>query len=248
MAMITGSVGENGVNRLEDVRIIQSLLNQVLPEKGGPSPLLTVDGVVGPKTISAIRKFQQHHHLPADARIDPNGQTLEKLNQIADDLNGGANDDVDDASSPVDLAKKILQHSNIILATMHVSGAVDNANAHQNIKDTADGLLASLSNYDNAPGGTIQLQSPVLNLMLSLAESYKIAISEIVGGSHSSNSRHYVGVAIDVNQIDDRQVNASHPDLTMFMQRCKELGCTEVLGPSSAGHATHIHAALPRSM
>ncbi len=55
------------------------------PEKGGPAPKLDVDGLVGPKTIGAIQKFQLHHFgfKGADGRVDPDGATLAKLNELA---------------------------------------------------------------------------------------------------------------------------------------------------------------------
>ena len=89
----------------------------------------------------------------------------------------------------------------------------------------------------------MQLQTPVLELILALAEDYVLSISEIAGGGHSASSRHYVGDAIDINLIDSEPVNASHPDVAEFMQRCRDLGCTEVLGPGDPGHNTHVHAA-----
>lgn len=85
-----------------------------------------------------------------------------------------------------------------------------------------------------------------MNEILALAERYQMNISEIAGGSHSANSRHYAGVAVDVNVLNDKQVNSLHPDLVAFQQTCRDLGCTEVLGPGDPGHKTHLHAALPR--
>jgi len=92
----------------------------------------------------------------------------------------------------------------------------------------------------------VQVQTTVLELILALAEDYALSISEIAGGSHSANSRHYAGVAIDINAIDSEPVSASHPDVAEFMQQRRDLGCTEVLGPGDPRHNTHVHAALAR--
>jgi hypothetical protein len=46
------------------VQIVQSLINAVPPAKGGPYPLLGVDGLCGPMTCGAIRRFH------ADGQID----------------------------------------------------------------------------------------------------------------------------------------------------------------------------------
>lgn len=144
------------------------------------------------------------------------------------------------------LAQRILDSAAITLATTHSSGNEDNANTRQNIIDTAAGLPARRSSYDDAPGGTIPLNARMLESLLALAEHFTFAISELVGGRHSPNSRHYVGVAADINVINGRHVSANHPDVNRFTDMCAVLGATEVRGPGDAGHSTHVHAAWPR--
>lgn len=81
---ITASVGRmGGVNRPQDVRTVQELLNKVPAASGGPTPLLAVDGLCGPKTTNAIQRFQVQHFgwSGADGRVDPGGRTLRKLNE-----------------------------------------------------------------------------------------------------------------------------------------------------------------------
>lgn len=81
--VITASVGQGGANRKDDVFNIQYGLNQVPPVDGGPTPLLKMDSLCGPKTIGAIRNFQMKHFgfQGADGRIDPGRQTIAKLNE-----------------------------------------------------------------------------------------------------------------------------------------------------------------------
>ncbi len=82
---IAASVGENGTNRSEDVRTIQEMLNKALPDWGGPSPKLGVDGICGQKTKAAIRRFQQVQlstYFRPDGRVDPGKRTLKRLNHI----------------------------------------------------------------------------------------------------------------------------------------------------------------------
>src|SRR5438046_1861453 len=92
---ISGSVGAGGVNLTEDVRVIQTMLNQVPPGSGGPSPLLDTDGVVGPLTIGAIRRFQQQNVGFNDGRVDVDNVTIRKLNEF---------DSTSTASAPVRFA------------------------------------------------------------------------------------------------------------------------------------------------
>jgi hypothetical protein len=144
------------------------------------------------------------------------------------------------------LADMILNNANITLATVHVSGVKDNANVRQNIQDTANDIVASRSNYQNAPGGTVKLDNRMLAAINKLAQTYSFSISELAGGSHSKHSLHYDGVAFDVNVLNGQRVNASHPDVAKFKRDCRSEGATEVLGPGDAGHATHIHCAWSR--
>ncbi len=79
---ISASVGQGGTNRFIDVETVQSLLNQVPADSGGPSPLLDTDGIVGPLTIAAIKKFQKFHLGFQDGRVDPKNKTIAKLNEF----------------------------------------------------------------------------------------------------------------------------------------------------------------------
>lgn len=150
------------------------------------------------------------------------------------------------AADPASLATAILNSPRIKLATVHSSGHVDQANARQNIADTATGGRARRSHYGTAPGGSVMLSQKMLAGMVALAEQYSFSVSEICGGSHNPTSRHYAGVGLDINAVNDRRISASHPDLAAFKARCRELGATEVLGPGVPNHATHVHAAWPR--
>ena len=79
---ITHSVGSGGANVTADVKYVQALLN-VFREKNGQT-LLKVDGIVGPKTLTAIEEFQRAKTAFHDDRVDPDGPTLKALEkQIA---------------------------------------------------------------------------------------------------------------------------------------------------------------------
>lgn len=81
---ISQSVGEGGINNRQDVGIVQHLLNRV-GKRTGERPL-DVDGVVGPKTLAAIRAFQARYCAQVkviDGRIDPGSETIAMLNRLA---------------------------------------------------------------------------------------------------------------------------------------------------------------------
>jgi hypothetical protein len=77
MYKISNSVGRHGVNRAQDIFIVQSLLNRhIVP----PNRLLKVDSIVGPKTINTIIAFQRRvgFHRP-DGLVSPSGRTFTAL-------------------------------------------------------------------------------------------------------------------------------------------------------------------------
>ena len=81
---ISASVGRGGINSAQDVRFVQTLLNQNA-HRMAPFQRLAVDGQVGPKTIGAIEKFQRDvlRFNNVDGRVDPGYRTIRELNSGA---------------------------------------------------------------------------------------------------------------------------------------------------------------------
>ena len=68
-ATISASVGLGGANRADDVRTVQSLLNDVKIERGGPAPPLAVDGIAGPLTNGAIGSSSASRSCRSPTRV-----------------------------------------------------------------------------------------------------------------------------------------------------------------------------------
>ncbi len=223
---------QQGVYNSDVVRAVQHLLVY----KYGYS--LTIDGDFGPGTDSAVRSFQSSKGLALDGIVGP--------------LTWSALVCLEPGTSPrAELANNVINHGGISLLTFHPSPPdpiynEDGATAWDNMLDTANGLMAKNSCYQNAPCGQTYLDVSMLQGMLTLANSYTYRVTSIAGGSHSVNSRHYVGVAFDIDIINGIGVSGSNPYYASFMQTCVNLGATEVLGPGDPGHSTHIHCAWPR--
>jgi peptidoglycan hydrolase-like protein with peptidoglycan-binding domain len=77
---ITASVGDGGVNRSDDVRGVQVLLNEWRSDNGFAA--IAEDGLVGPETIGAITLFQQRVTGIVDGRVDPNGPAERQLTAL----------------------------------------------------------------------------------------------------------------------------------------------------------------------
>ena len=83
MKAIMASVGYGGLNRTDDVRLVQELLNRHMQPPQRP---LVVDGVMSPRTLAAIEAFQRrvlNMHRP-DGRIQPGDRTMVALTRQAD--------------------------------------------------------------------------------------------------------------------------------------------------------------------
>lgn len=198
---------------------------------------LTVDGAFGAGTDSATRDYQSKHALTADGIIGP-----ATWSSLTSGSSGGG-------TSRAQLAATIRDSSRITLLTFHVSGISDSpSTARQNIVDTANGLPAKTSSYSDVGRTNVYLSTSMLNTMVKLANSYGFTyrVTAIAGGDHSSTSRHYAGVAFDVDMINGSGFSSRTTAVSSFMQRCRDNGATEVLGPGDAGHSTHIHCAWPR--
>jgi peptidoglycan hydrolase-like protein with peptidoglycan-binding domain len=77
MQILKSSVGRSGANQPNDVRIVQTLLNDWRGKnKRGP---IAIDGYVGPETIDAITDFQRTATGIVDGRVDPGGPAIRKL-------------------------------------------------------------------------------------------------------------------------------------------------------------------------
>jgi hypothetical protein len=96
---ITGSVGQGGVNRPQDVRIVYALFNNILV-----SPLAVSDQVSA-ELIQTIKAFQQPFLSRPDGRIDVGGRTWGKLitaTEMPDTENPGGGGEPVDPVDPVD--------------------------------------------------------------------------------------------------------------------------------------------------
>ncbi|MGL4608376.1 MAG: peptidoglycan-binding domain-containing protein [Trueperaceae bacterium] len=190
---------------------------------------LDITGQFRTTTETHVKDFQSSRGLTANGIV-----TINTWSALVSQQSGG---------SRVDIAKRIQNNSRVTLWNYSPvsSSSTDGADAHSNIRDTADGKAAEHSCYDNAPCGTVLLSSTMLSAMESMAGSYTIRVTSIAGGSHSVNSSHYSGTAFDTDTINGVAVSSSNSYYRAFMQRCRDLGAKQVYGPGDSGHSAHVH-------
>ncbi|MFT6179599.1 MAG: zinc D-Ala-D-Ala carboxypeptidase [Paracoccaceae bacterium] len=146
-----------------------------------------------------------------------------------------------------EVARWLKNSTKISWLPRQVSGRYDGASALDNIRQATDGSAVKRSSYGAAPGGYVRLDPRMLRAMRDLAKrGYTFRVTSMAGASHSRTSRHYAGLAFDVDMINGRKVGYRNPYWRKFQRCCRELGATETLGPGDRGHSNHIHAAWPR--
>ncbi len=192
---------------------------------------LTIDGLFGPGTASAVTSFQTSKGLTANGIVN-----LNTWSALTSNSSGGTRSAI---------AARLAANPRITLWPYSPvsSSSSDGADARANIRDTTNGLAAKRSCYGNAPCGSVSLSTTMLSGMESIAGTYTLRVTAIAGGSHSANSYHYAGRAFDVDIVNGVSVSASSSNYRAFMSRCRDLGAIEVLGPGDAGHDTHLHCA-----
>jgi hypothetical protein len=123
-------------------------------------------------------------------------------------------------------------------------GRFDGADPLSNITDAAAGRAAKTSCYGGAPCNTVRLSNAMLAGLGTLTSRHQLFVTAIAGASHSPNSYHYAGRAVDFDEVDGTRINGDSSVARAFMAECRSLGAIEVLGPSNdAGHQDHLHCA-----
>jgi hypothetical protein len=195
-----------------------------------------------PKNVMKPTRSTRPHSLPSQNRSFGRLAIITASTACLALINSA---DAQTAANRQCLAVDIRDNNRIYLSTTHPSGVVDNANARQNVLDTANGGQAKRSSYGTAPGGSTWLDPRLLSCMSRLEEvyGYSYSVSEIAGASHSSGSYHYYGTAFDVYVINGSGVSSGNPYWQSYNQRCRDMGSIESLGPGYPGHDTHVHNA-----
>ena len=126
-------------------------------------------------------------------------------------------------------------------------GRFDGADPLSNIQDAAAGRAAKTSCHGTAPCDEVTLKAPLLRAMHQLREVYDMSyfVTSISGASHSANSLHYDGRAVDIDEVNGVLIRGDSPQARALMEACRRTGAIEVFGPSNDpyGHADHVHCA-----
>jgi len=151
------------------------------------------------------------------------------------------------------LWKSAFESAQITFNDFHPSGVKDEATAFREARDAAAGKQATLSAYENAPGGKTWLIPEMAAALLEISKIGKVVINEIAGGSHSKGSRHYAGVAIDIGKLNGKAFTYGVPEARQVINICDKFGADQILninlscGDACQVHNGWIHCSWPRS-
>ncbi|NTY02146.1 peptidoglycan-binding protein [Deinococcus sp. JMULE3] len=196
---------------------------------------VTVDGVFGSGTNTAVRDFQTRRGLSADGVVGLN--TWHAL--VTGASTGGT-------GTTASLAQSILNTSRVTLGT---SSSTTNGNPRQNMLDTAAGRAVTRGCASNANCGlTVYLKKSMLQGMSDMSRSNSFYVTSIAGGVHSTYSDHYAGLAFDIgiwNGVSLSSPNSAH---TAARNACLAAGSDpgqtfNAYYDPPGGHSNHVHCA-----
>ncbi|PNY83007.1 peptidoglycan-binding protein [Deinococcus koreensis] len=196
---------------------------------------VTVDGVFGSGTNTALRDFQSRRGLSVDG--------VAGLNTWHALVTGSS---APASGTTASLAQSILNNSRITLGT---SSSTSGGNPRQNIADTAAGRAATRGCASDANCGlTVTLKRSMLQGMATMAAQNSLYITSLAGGVHSTYSDHYAGLALDIgiwNGVSLGSPNSAH---TAARNACIAAGSDpsqtfNAYNDSSGGHDNHVHCA-----
>ncbi|MHA0041229.1 peptidoglycan-binding domain-containing protein [Deinococcus sp. PEB2-63] len=196
---------------------------------------LTVDGVFGSGTNTAVRDFQTKRGLSVDGVVG-----LNTWNALVTGASTGG------SGTAASLAQSILNTSRVTLGT---SSSTANGSPRQNLLDTAAGRAVTRGCASNANCGlTVYLKKSMLQGMSDLSRSNSFYVTSIAGGVHSTYSDHYAGLAFDIgiwNGVSLSSPNSAH---TAARNACLAAGSDpgqtfNAYYDPPGGHSNHVHCA-----
>ncbi|MBB5234716.1 peptidoglycan hydrolase-like protein with peptidoglycan-binding domain [Deinococcus budaensis] len=239
--VVDGTVGGNTWEKLivtvrqgdsnNAVRAVQDQLRS-----GYGYSAVTVDGVFGSGTNTALRDFQSRRGLTVDGVAG-----LNTWHALVTGSSTGA------TGTTASLASQILNSGRVTLGT---SSSTSGGNPRQNVVDTANGLAARRGCAGDANCGlTVYLKRSMLQGMLTMANAgNSFFITSIAGGVHSTYSDHYAGLALDIgiwNGVSLSTPNSAH---TAARNACLAAGSDpgqtfNAYYDPPGGHSNHVHCA-----
>jgi hypothetical protein len=183
MPDISRSVGRNGLNDDADVIIVQRLLNAAPIAKGGPNPILDIDGWCGQKTINAISRFQQAQISGfSDGLVEPGRKTITLLNSIA--TAPGARPVPDPDPDPATQARQDAPQASIwgMAGLAAIKGLVKHLQLTGAITGFDDVVETALAGHFHIDSSTAA--ADVEGLLTTIQQNYTGALMEISGGLH----------------------------------------------------------------
>jgi peptidoglycan hydrolase-like protein with peptidoglycan-binding domain len=158
------------------VKHTEKLLKQLHIKTGA------VDGTFDAKTAAGVRAFEKKHHLHVDGNVNTHDlKALEKAAKAAQAPN----------------LKTVKGCAQFLLKSKNVSfwSGLSSGSDRANLERLAKGQKA----FVPATGGHVMPKLGMMQALVDMAKHGPIMINALTGGTHSPNSNHYRGLAVDLD-------------------------------------------------
>ena len=195
---------------------------------------VSVDGIFGAGTQSAVVNFQKSKGLNADGVVGPD--TWAALVGSVSCASG----------TRAQLAQQILDNSRITLGT---SSSTPGGSPRQNMLDTAAGKPVKSGCFDfSRCDSTVYLSTTMLQAMLQMAQNNSYYVTSLGGGRHSAGSDHYKGRSLDLGIWNGQTLSYPNSAHTAARNACISVGSypgqTFNAYNEPRGHSNHVHCAF----
>jgi peptidoglycan hydrolase-like protein with peptidoglycan-binding domain len=178
---------------------------------------LATDGVFGPLTEGAVKSYQSSHGLTSDGVVGPHTRHALETNAKAVHHSSPVSNGQFNTNTVQGCAQALLHSPNVTFWS-----ALSTGSDRQNFQRLADGEQAHVFATNKTGPSNVTPSLKMMQALVAMSQKGSIQINALTGGTHSFNSNHYSGHAVDLSVFGltqpDRPLGAHHLPMLSLSQ------------------------------